>query len=201
MQVNGLYRKDYGRANRGKPFEDVLKMANGRYQCDGIACVHKVPTEFIPLRDLTGQVYSCKVENKSCVDYLGRYHGIPVAVEAKHTENNRIEFSEVQNHQAEFLDDWIKDPEAVALIVVSFGLRDFFTVPWQFWKAARDDWKRSKGRLKPIVDAYGWLWKAPGMASVSREQLLPEWRIAPGGCYMLHYLGVVDAIRGGMLHG
>lgn len=38
--------KDVSRANRGKPFEDLLKMVHSKYRQTGLACVHKVPTEF-----------------------------------------------------------------------------------------------------------------------------------------------------------
>ena len=101
---SGTYRRDASKANRGKPFEDFINFANEKYQAKGIAVMHKVPTEFIPLRGEHGQVANCKVERKSCVDYLGRFRDIPVAVEAKHTQGARIDFSAVQDHQAEYLD-------------------------------------------------------------------------------------------------
>ena len=103
---SGTYRRDASKANRGKPFEDFINFANEKYQAKGIAVMHKVPTEFIPLRGEHGQVANCKVERKSCVDYLGRFRDIPVAVEAKHTQGARIDFSAVQDHQAEYLDAW-----------------------------------------------------------------------------------------------
>ena len=143
-------------ANRGQPFEDFLAFVHARYQTTGTACVHKVPTEFIPLRDRTGKVCSVKVEHKSCVDYLGRYKGTPVAIEAKHTENDRMLFSRVEPHQAEYMDDFCKDPEAVGIILVSFKLQRFFAVPWQFWKQARDAWEAGSGKTSYPVKAYGW---------------------------------------------
>ena len=90
---SGTYRRDASKANRGKPFEDFINFANEKYQAKGIAVMHKVPTEFIPLRGAHGQVANCKVDRKSCVDYLGRFRDIPVAVEAKHTQGARIDFS------------------------------------------------------------------------------------------------------------
>lgn len=99
-------------ANRGRPFEELLKMANARYQAAGRAVVHKVPTEFLPIRDARGEVVSCKVEEKSCVDFLGRYLTIPVAIEAKHTDDKRIRFDRVEPHQASFMDDWCRPLEA-----------------------------------------------------------------------------------------
>lgn len=184
-------------ANRGQPFEDFLKFVHDRYQADGIACVHKVPTEFIPLRNGRGQVCGAKVENKSCVDYLGRYKNTPVAIEAKHTNEKRIAFNRVEPHQAEYLDDWAKDPGAIGLIVVSFSLRKFYAIPWPFWKAAAEAWenkKTSRKAEKKKVEAYGWEWVTPGMASVSEEQLLPDWEIKTGGISGLPYLEIIETM-------
>ena len=57
---SGTYRRDASKANRGKPFEDFINFANEKYQAKGIAVMHKVPTEFIPLRGAHGQVANCK---------------------------------------------------------------------------------------------------------------------------------------------
>ena len=183
-------------ANRGQPFEDFLEFVHARYQTTGTACVHKVPTEFIPLRDRTGRVCSVKVERKSCVDYLGRYKATPVAVEAKHTENDRILFSRVEPHQAEYMDDFCKDSEAIGIVLVSFSLRRFFAVPWPFWKAARDAWETSRSKTKIPVKAYGWEWETTGMASASAEQLHPEWEIKTGGTSGLPYLNIIERMKG-----
>ena len=180
------------KANRGRTFEEYLKRANERYEKDGIAVVHKVPTEFLPIRNRMGQVSNCKVEHKSCVDFLGRYKNIPVAIEAKHTENNRIAFSRIEDHQAEFLDKWDL-PGAAALVLVSFGMNRFFAIPWVFWKTARDAWHECP-KKKVEVRKYGWIWTTPGMASACPEQLLDEWEIKPGGVRVLPYMKIVDSI-------
>lgn len=52
---SGTYRRDASKANRGKPFEDFINFANEKYQAKGIAVMHKVPTEFIPLRGAHGK--------------------------------------------------------------------------------------------------------------------------------------------------
>lgn len=183
-------------ANRGQPFEDFLAFVHARYQASGTACVHKVPTEFIPLRDGTGRICNVKVERKSCVDYLGRYKGTPVAVEAKHTENDRILFSRVEPHQAEYMDDFCKDPEAVGIVLVSFKLQRFFAVPWQFWKQARDAWEAGSGKASYPVKAHGWFWDTPGMASANAAQLHPEWEIKTGGTSGLPYLDIIERMKG-----
>lgn len=103
-------------ANRGRDFEDFVIQVNDLYTRSGKAVVYKVSTEFLPIRDSTGQIKSCKVEHKSCVDFLGRYNGTPVAVEAKQTHTGRIDFDAVQPHQAAFLDAWTTD-KAVGMIL------------------------------------------------------------------------------------
>ncbi len=193
-------RRDFRQANRGRPFEEFINFANKSYQARGIACVHKVPTEFLPIRDGTGRVVDCKVEHKSCVDYLGRYKGTPVAVEAKHTDDARIRFDRVEDHQAAYMDDFCKDPGAVGIILVSFSLRRFFAVPWQAWKGARDQWTEAQksGRRHPgavPLMVYGQFWNTPGMASVSPEQMLPSWEIHTGGVNGLPYLDIIENWR------
>lgn len=189
--------KRAGLANRGRPLEDFLEGVHARYQQAGRACVHKVPTEFLPIRDDRGRVIGCKVEKKSCVDYLGRYYNIPVAIEAKHTEDARIRFDRVEPHQADYMDDFCKHPAAVGLVLVSFSLKRFFAVPWPFWKAARDAWAAGgpRGASAPVT-AYGQFWDTPGMASVSPEQLHPEWEVKPAGRFLLPYLDTIEILSG-----
>lgn len=193
--------KDYSRANRGQPFEDFLKYVHTAYQRKKKACVHKVPTEFIPLRDGTGRIVNCKVEEKSCVDYLGRYKSTPVAVEAKHEEGTRISFSRVEPHQAEYMNDYTADPEAVGIVIVSFGLRRFFAVPWIFWKEAREAWEQKPAKAtkceQRTITAYGWTWQTPGMASASPEQFHPDWEIKTGGETGLPYLEIIEKMKKG----
>lgn len=190
--------KDSSRANRGKSFEDFLLFVHTSYQRRGTAVVHKVPTEFIPLRDSTGRIANAKVERKSCVDYLGRYGQTPVAVEAKHTNDARIRWDRVEPHQAEFMDDWVKDPEAAGIVLVSFSLRRFFAVPWAVWKAARDEAAATPPRSRPIsipVKYGGVFWDTPRAASVSADELPEEWEIKTGGATGLPYLDIIDKWR------
>ena len=194
--------KDPRKANLGDDFETLLGYVHAAYQEAGVACVRKMPTEFIPIRDYSGRVVDCKVERKSDVDYLGRYKSIPVAVEAKHTDESRILFSRVKPHQAEFMDVFTSDPHAAGIVVVSFGLKRFFAVPWEFWDTARALWgyridKNRKG-AKAIVEKYGYRWESPGMASVSADELLPEWefKLSHENPFYLPYLSIVDRMMG-----
>lgn len=189
---------DRSRANRGKPFEDFLLFVHDAYQRKGTAVVHKVPTEFIPLRDATGRVFDVKVEKKSCVDYLGRYGPTPVAVEAKHTEDDRIRWDRVEDHQADYMDDFCRDPRAVGIVIISFGLRRFFAVPWEAWRAGREEWKKTPPRHKPAsvaVEYGGDRWITPQAASVAADDLPAAWEIKTGGATGLPYLEIIDRWR------
>ena len=181
-------------ANRGMPFEEFIEYANVRYRAAGLAVVSKQPTPFKPIRNRQGMVVSCKVEEKATVDYLGRFRNIPVAIEAKHTYNDRISFSVVQGHQASFLDDFIGEYGlGFGAVLVSFKLERFFLVPWQFWAVARDLWNNKATRgTKETVTMYGMTWTTTGMASVRAEDLLPEWEIKPNNKYGLAYLSKID---------
>ncbi len=183
-------------ANKGRAFEDLIEFANAQYRRQSIAVIGKQNTKFLPIRNGQGQLVSAKVEEKATVDYLGRYKGTPVAIEAKHTENDRILFSRVEPHQAEYMDDFCKDPGAVGIVLVSFKLQRFYAVPWQFWKAARDAWESGNGKTPRPVEAYGWSWYTPGMASASADQLLSDWEIRTGGTSGLPYLDIIERMKG-----
>ena len=189
---------DKSRANRGKPFEDFLFRVHAQHQHYGAAVIHKVPTEFIPLRDHTGRIFDVKVERKSCVDYLGRYGPIPVAVEAKHTEEDRIRWDRVEDHQADYMDDFCQDPGAVGIVIVSFRLQRFFAIPWPAWRAGREVWKATPARRKPpsVPVKYGGdFWDTPEAASITPQDLPEEWEVKPGGHLLLPYLEIINRWR------
>lgn len=169
--------KDRSHANRGQPLETFLRYANSRYQLKGVACITKQATEFIPLRDRYGRVTNVKVEHKSTVDFIGRYKHYPIAIEAKNSESDMIRFDRVEEHQADFMDDFTA-PGTIGLVVVSFGMKRFFAIPWLFWSAAYDIRVRKGDRKAPAtVTAHGVTWEIPQKFSVRLEELDPSWEI------------------------
>lgn len=171
--------KDYRYANRGQTFEQFIRYANGWYEREGIAMVQKIPTEFIPLRDNRGKIYSVKVEHKSTVDYIGRYKQYPLAMEAKNTNTDTIRWDAVQPHQAEFLDNFTLQPGTIGLVLVSFNLETFYAIPWAFWGAAYDLRVRRDDRTTRVrISAFGEEWYIPTKKSARMEDLSPTWRIS-----------------------
>ena len=185
--------RDFRMANKGQTLEQFIRFANDRYRQTGDAVVTKIPTEFLPIRNAYGQVVSCKVEEKSSVDFIGRVGSVPLAAEAKETNQDSIRFDRVEDHQAAFLDAYGGQGEAVCLVVIAYSLTSFYSIPWAFWKAGRDAWKEAQqlGKRKAeriTVTHAGQTWTTTGKASVKESELLPEWRVYTGGRYGLDYL-------------
>ena len=174
-------------ANRGQDLETFIRYANSRYRATGEAIITKQPTEFLPIRDRRGVVVSCKVAEKSTVDFIGRVRNRPLAMEAKRTKGDSIRWAEVKDHQAAFLTDFMGNGEGISLVVVSFDLRTFYAVPWAFWEAARTAWIKNP-KSKVTVTHNGTTWTTNGKASVKESELLPEWEVKMGGRIGLDYL-------------
>ncbi len=123
-------------ANRGLDFEALINQSNELYRRKRIACISKIPTEFIPLRE-GGKIISAKVTRKSVCDYIGTANGISIAFEAKSTMGDGIRLAEVKPHQAVFLDDW-ENCGGQSFVLLSFRLMDFAMIPWKYWVAASE---------------------------------------------------------------
>ena len=186
--------KDRSHANRGKALEDFIRFANTRYEKSEIALIDKLPTEFIPLRNARGMVYSVKVEHKSKVDFIGRYKQYPIAIEAKNTGTQSISFDRVEPHQAAYMNKFTSYPGTIGLVLVSFNLERFFAVPWTFWEAAYDVRVRRDDRTSSVrVSAFGEEWDVPTKKSVRMEELKPEWEVSGRDTvYGLHFLQNVE---------
>lgn len=180
-------------ANRGKTFETFIAYANRAYRTEGIAIVEKQYVEMLPIRDGGGRIITCKIGEKSTVDYLGRLGNIPLAVEAKDTRSGFIRFDAVQDHQMRFLEDFTRGGVGIGLVLVSFNLDRFFAIPAPFWQAARQAWaeaqrKNKRTAEKITITHYGQTWTTPGKASVRPEELYPTWECTIHRKYGLHYL-------------
>ena len=184
--------KDRSYANRGAALEEFIKFANDRYRHKRLAHIEKQCTEFIPLRDRSGKIVSCKVEQKATFDFLGRYKSHPIAIEAKNSNEQSIRWDRIEENQADDMDSFTQEPGTIGLVVVSFNLKRYFVIPWAFWQAAYNARVRpGKSRTaEPVtVTAYGQTWTIPPKYSVRADELLPEWEI-PNHDYNfgIHYL-------------
>lgn len=168
-------------ANRGQTWEAFLEYCNDIYKNRGEGIIVKQNTHFIPIRDHRGKVVGCKVDKKAICDYLGMFHGQPVAIEAKESKQGNIRFDAVQMHQAEFLEEFER-MGGRAFVLVSFDFKRFFCIPWYYWYA----WYVEQTYNFGVESARGW--KVPNKKSVRPEELMPEWEVKAGPNGMLDYL-------------
>lgn len=168
-------------ANRGKTFETYIEYCNEIYKMQREGLIVKQHTHFLPIRNKKGKVVSCKVEETAICDYLGMFHGQPVAIEAKETKKGSIRFDAVQSHQADFLRDF-ETMGGKAFVVISFDFKRFFCVPWRYWNA----WYLTQYNAFNAEAVDGW--PIPSKKSVRPEELLPEWEVKAGLYGALDYL-------------
>lgn len=182
--------KNRSYANRGAALEEFMKFANARYRQKGVAHIEKQNTEFIPLRDRNGKLVSCKVEEKATFDFLGRYKHYPIAIEAKNSNDNTIRWDRVEKNQARDMNGFCKQPGTIGMVVVGFGLKTFYAIPWTFWSKAYEVRVLRGDRKAPVtVEAFGTTWTIPQKASLREDEIPPEFRVdSHNTTYGLHYL-------------
>lgn len=164
-------------ANRGAALETFVAFANSRYRQKGVAHIEKLNTEFIPIRDRTGKIVSCKVEGKASFDYLGRFRLTPIAIEAKNSNEKNIRWDRVEPNQAKDMDDFCA-PGTIGMVLVSFGLKTFYAIPWAFWGAAYEVRVRRGDRKAPVtVEAFGTTWTIPPKSSIREDEIPPEFKV------------------------
>ena len=179
-----------GHGNRGMTFESLIEYANRRYRHDGTAIVTKQHTKFIPIRNGTGSVVTCKVEEKATVDYMGRIGDRPLAFEAKHSADDRIALNRVEPHQFDFLLDWTAQPEAIGFVLVSFKFAEFYVIPFHAWMlAANANEAKKQGRPLAAITYAGF--RPTGKASIRSDELPGAWGVPSGGAAALDYVTVI----------
>lgn len=151
-----VQRSQRGRQSRimGDHFENMITASLRWYEDKGVACVEKTPEPMKPLRapNRQGQFLACYVKAGQ-PDFKGTLTGgRSVVFEAKHTDSDRIEYSRLTDEQVEKLNTHHK-LGAAAFVLVSFGLQDFYRIPWEIWR----DMKAIYGRKhikQPELEPY-----------------------------------------------
>lgn len=148
--IRNVQRSQKGLQSRinGEHFESLISASLEWYELHGVACVEKTPEPMKPLRapNQRGQFLACYVKAGQ-PDFKGTLAGgRSVVFEAKHTDTDKIEYNRLTQEQIDRLELHHK-LGAVAFVLVSFGLQDFYRIPWKVWR----DMKAIYGRkyMKP----------------------------------------------------
>lgn len=135
--LRNIQRSQQGLQSRraGEHFENMISASLRWYEDKGLACVEKTPEPMKPLRapNRRGQFLACYVKAGQ-PDFKGTLTGgRSVVFEAKHTDTDRIEYSRLTDEQIEKLSTH-HALGAAAFVLVSFGLQDFYRIPWEVWR-------------------------------------------------------------------
>lgn len=119
----------------GNYFENMISASCEYYRDRGLAKIEKTPEPMKPLgaKNRKGQFLACYTKQAQ-PDYGGTLKGgQSIYFEAKHTDDDRIEQRRLTQEQQDDLEAHHK-LGAVAFVLVSFSLCDFYRVPWPVWR-------------------------------------------------------------------
>ena len=134
--LKNVQRSQQGLQSRreGGEFEKIIADSLLWYELRGMACVEKTPEPMKPLSkpNQRGQFLACYVKAGQ-PDFKGTITGgRSVVFEAKHTASDKIDYSRLTDEQVEKLSTH-HALGAACFVLVSFGLQDFYRIPWSVW--------------------------------------------------------------------
>ena len=138
----------------GEHFENMIAASLLWYEDKGVACIEKTPEPMKPLSkpNRQGQFLACYTKAGQ-PDFKGTLTGgRSVVFEAKHTDAEKIEFNRLTEEQIKKLQKH-HELGAAAFVLVSFGLRDFYRIPWEVWRDMKEIYKR-KHIKQPELEPY-----------------------------------------------
>ena len=119
----------------GGYFENIISASCDYYLSRGLAKIEKTPEPMKPLgaKNRKGQFLACYTKQAQ-PDYGGTLKGgRSIYFEAKHTDDERIEQRRLTQEQQDDLEAHHK-LGAIAFVLVSVSLMDFYRVPWPVWR-------------------------------------------------------------------
>ncbi len=143
-----------GRQNRilGNYFESMIESSLEWYKDNMIAFIEKTPEAMRPISapNARGQFLACYTKAAQ-PDFKGTFcGGRNVVFDAKHTDADRIEYKAVTKDQRDSL-ELHHNLGALSFVLVSFGLQEFFRIPWPVFR----DMKATYGRQYIRRDELG----------------------------------------------
>ena len=119
----------------GGYFENIISASCDYYLSRGLAKIEKTPEPMKPLgaKNRKGQFLACYTKQAQ-PDYGGTLKGgRSIYFEAKHTDDERIEQRRLTQEQQDDLEAH-HQLGAIAFVLVSVSLTDFYRVPWPVWR-------------------------------------------------------------------
>jgi recombination protein U len=140
-----------GRVNKaqGAYFEKLIETSCEYYKQAGTAVIEKTPEPFHITRSLGNGKFLGNFAKAAQPDFKGVLKGgRMIAMEAKHSANDRISQNRVTPEQSAALDRY-QEAGALCFVLVSM-MQHFFLVPWAEWKEIRQRYGRKYITLEEL---------------------------------------------------
>ena len=139
--INHSKNRLIGANNRsaGAAFEKLIEQSLEYYKQSGQSVIEKTPEPMRPISkpNAKGQ-FLAVYTHAAQPDYKGTLKGgQSVVFEAKHTDTDRLLFDRVTKEQRESMEMYYSAGSA-AYIVISYGMRAFYVVPWEIFRDMQD---------------------------------------------------------------
>jgi recombination protein U len=150
-----------GHANRGKGWEQQIRVWNDRYRKEGRAWVCRTSAGIKQIGPSKGGRFQACYAAEGPPDFVGVADGRPVVFDAKDCTGRRWYLSQVKPHQARALEAAQK-AGALAFVALRFG-GDGWVLPWKalrpLWldKAVASLTVADMNDLALVMDGQGWL--------------------------------------------
>jgi recombination protein U len=139
--------------HRGDAFEEQVNWSNRSYKMKNMAFVIKVPVPVKVLLRVGNMITKAFFEEKAFLDYVGVFKGIPVAFDAKETEEtDKFPLKNVKEHQVKFMHQWVQNGGQAFLLVNFKNLNrvyrlDHTTLMWYWEQYTINKGKRGFGSI------------------------------------------------------
>lgn len=121
----------------GAQFEKAIERSCIRYRSKGIAHIQKTPEPF-KIVGVKGKYTYGFIEKQAQPDFTGTLkNGQSIVFEAKHTNTTHIRFDRLSFQQEKELAVH-DDLGALVFILITFGFKTFYAVPWIDWKELKE---------------------------------------------------------------
>lgn len=140
MQINKRVSSGKSAKRNGQVFEKYLEASCIRYRTKGIADINKTPEPMKPIGVVNKRLghFKAVYEKKGQPDFLGTLKGgKSIMFEAKHTEATNLPFNRILPQQERDLENTTK-LGGLALVIISFNLRNFYSIEWTEWKRLKE---------------------------------------------------------------
>lgn len=133
-----------GRKNKaaGEHWENMIEASCQYYRFEEIAEITKTPEPMHPIKSLGQGKFVAYYQKMAQPDYKGTLSGGKAIVfEAKHTDAEKMMRSVISSEQEKQLDRHEK-LGAECFVMVSFGFRRFFKIPWNVFRDMKEHYGR-----------------------------------------------------------